>query len=65
MRHQDREVSRMMSLELARIRLNALQRAQDRATNPEFKLLWKQKRAALVKILQSGNSHDELSGELL
>ena len=55
----------MMSLELARIRLNALQRAQDRATNPEFKLLWKQKRAALVKILQSGNSHDELSGELL
>jgi len=55
----------MMSAELATIRLNALQRAQDRATNPEFKLLWKQKREELIKILQSGNSYDEMSGELI
>ena len=55
----------MMSTKLAAQRLNALQRASDKAKNPEFKKLWKSKRKELVEILQSGNSYDALSGELL
>tara|TARA_B100001093_G_scaffold289992_1_gene276923 strand:+ start:352 stop:522 length:171 start_codon:yes stop_codon:yes gene_type:complete len=55
----------MMSTKLAVQRLNALQRAADKAKDPEFKKLWKSKRKELVEILQSGNSYDELSGELL
>ncbi len=55
----------MMSTELAVQRLNALQRAADRAKDPEFKELWINKRKELIKLLQSGNSYDELSGELL
>lgn len=65
MRHQDREVFRMMSMELAMKRLNALTKAEEKATNPDFKKLWATKRKELVEILQSGNSYDELSGELI
>jgi len=54
----------MMSMELAVTRLNALERAEQKATNPEFKELWKNKRKELVELLQSGNSYDE-HGNLL
>ena len=55
----------MMSMALATQRLNALKNAENRATNPEFKELWKNRREELIKKLQSGNSYDERSGELL
>ena len=55
----------MMSMELAMKRLNALTKAEEKATNPDFKKLWATKRKELVEILQSGSSYDELSGELI
>tara|TARA_B100001057_G_scaffold403054_1_gene415197 strand:- start:125 stop:292 length:168 start_codon:yes stop_codon:yes gene_type:complete len=54
-----------MSMSLASQRLNALKRAEDNAKDPEFKKLWASKREELVQILQSGNSYDELTGELI
>lgn len=55
----------MMSDKTAQMRLQALQKAEDRANNPEFKELWAIKRKELIRLLQQGNSYDELSGELL
>lgn len=55
----------MMSMKLAVMRLEALTKAENRATNPEFKKLWANKRKELVEILQSGNSYDEMSGEAI
>lgn len=55
----------MMNMKLALTRLEALRRAELNATNPEFKELWLKKREELVNLLQSGNSYDEQSGELI
>lgn len=52
-------------MKLAVMRLEALTKAENRATNPEFKKLWANKRKELVEILQSGNSYDEMSGEVI
>lgn len=50
---------------VAILRLNALKRAELSAKNPEFKTLWAKKRSEYIKILQSGSSYDELTGEVL